>query len=287
MTIISTLTGGIGNQMFQYAAARALSLSAHTPVALCLYYLNRKGVVAPRRYELGVFDIHAETLPSMVSWWHHICADLQLPSYLAPRRYTEDAFRFDPHMRTIRHPVRLHGYWQNEKYFADVAPEIRRDFTFRPPLRGRNLDISHQLQQPAAISVHLRRADYASDPATAKIHGVCTPDYYQQAVSHIRARIARPVLFFFSDDIAWTRAHLKFPEESHYIDWNTGESAWEDMRLMSLCRHHIIANSSFSWWGAWLNPRPDKIVIAPRHWFVDPVLRAASEDIIPPVWIRI
>jgi hypothetical protein len=287
MTIISTLTGGIGNQMFQYAAARALSLSARMPVALCLYYLNRKGVVAPRRYELGIFDIHAKILSSTVSRLHHIGAGLQLPSWLTPRRYTEAAFQFDPLMRAIRHPVRLHGYWQNEKYFADVAPEILRDFTFQPPLRGRNLDISRQLQHPAAVSVHVRRADYVADPAAAQIHGVCAPDYYHQAVSYIRARIARPVLFFFSDDIAWTRAHLKFPEPSHYIDWNTGGSAWEDMRLMSLCHHHIIANSSFSWWGAWLNPRSDKTVIAPKYWFADAALRVASEDITPAGWIRI
>ena len=124
-----------------------------------------------------------------------------------------------------------------------------------------------------------------SDPHTNQVHGTCDLGYYAQAVAHIANRVSQPVFFVFSDDHAWAREHLVLSHPVHYVDHNDTAHGYEDMRLMSLCRHHIIANSSFSWWGAWLNPRPDKIVVAPQRWFND--YDADTRDLCPEGWVRL
>jgi hypothetical protein len=178
----------------------------------------------------------------------------------------------------------LTGYWQSEKYFSSVEAEIRKDFTFNKPLIDRNLELSAKMATCGSISLHIRRGDYVSDAQTSAILGVCPLDYYRNAVAYVADRVANPQFFVFSDDIEWARENLGLDHPSEYIDHNRGAESYCDMQLMSKCRHHIIANSSFSWWGAWLNPHADKIVVAPKRWFAGSL---DSTDLVPQTWTRL
>jgi hypothetical protein len=124
-----------------------------------------------------------------------------------------------------------------------------------------------------------------ADPKTRAVLGPCSLDYYRSAARHVAERVATPEFFVFSDDIAWARDNLDIAFPCHFIDDNRGMESYNDMRLMSLCRHHILANSSFSWWGAWLNPRADKIVVAPGRWFVGGERRV--DDLVPQGWVTL
>jgi hypothetical protein len=135
-----------------------------------------------------------------------------------------------------------------------------------------------------SVSLHVRRGDYATHARTRAVLGILPLDYYRAAIDYVAGRTESPELFIFSDDIPWAREHLDIPFPCHYIDHNKGPESYNDMRLMSVCRHHIIANSSFSWWGAWLNPAPDKIVVAPRRWFAN---GWSIEDLIPAAWVSL
>lgn len=136
-----------------------------------------------------------------------------------------------------------------------------------------------------AVSLHIRRGDYISNATTNTIHGTCNLDYYKRAVEYIKKNSVSPIFFIFSDDIDWVKDNLHLNEKHYYIDWNNADTNYEDMRLMSLCKHNVIANSSFSWWGAWLNNNPKKIVIAPQKWFNDSKLN--TFDVIPEKRIKI
>jgi hypothetical protein len=193
--------------------------------------------------------------------------------------------RFNPAILRLTDNISLDGYWQSEKYFSDIAPVIRSDFTVRVEPEGLNREVASVINGCNAISIHFRRGDYVTDAKIAARHGACTNDYFIKAVELIKARVERPHFFVFSDDPAWVREHFTIPHTMTLVDHNGPDKAHEDLRLMSLCRHHIIANSSFSWWGAWLNPRPDKIVIAPLRWFNDPTVD--TSDLIPESWLRI
>ena len=177
----------------------------------------------------------------------------------------------------------LMGNWQSEKYFKHAEDSIRSDFSFKTPLTGRNAEVATLIKNSVAVSMHVRRGDMAVNPTAFAVHGLCTLDYYRRAVEYVTARVVHPVFFIFSDDMSWVREHLHVEHPCHYIEHNKGPESYNDMRLMSMCRHHIIANSSFSWWGAWLDPRGDKIVVAPDHWFA---AGFDSSDIIPSTWTR-
>jgi hypothetical protein len=179
----------------------------------------------------------------------------------------------------------LQGYWQSEQYFHKYADSIRGQFRFRNDLSGRNADLASQIREGPSVSLHVRRGDYASCPKTRRFHGLCEPSYYVRAIELMRRHTPRFRLFAFSDDPQWVASTLQrdYPEMI-VVDHNKGEQSDNDMRLMSMCNHHIIANSSFSWWGAWLNPDPGKVVIAPRKWFVGDT---DSANRVPENWVRL
>lgn len=200
------------------------------------------------------------------------------------RLVVEPHFHYWPGIREVSHNAYLAGYWQSEKYFSDASETIRADFTFRQPLSEQNAEMAERIGQGMSVSLHVRRGDYASNPKTNTAHGLCSLEYYRAAVLHMAEHIERPEFFVFSDDIAWVKANLEIDFPCWYVDHNQGTESYNDMRLMSLCRHHIIANSSFSWWGAWLNRDPDKIVVAPRRWFAN---GKRSEDLLPASWVSL
>jgi hypothetical protein len=203
----------------------------------------------------------------------------------SPRVIWEQSFCFDPEVLQLHDNIYLVGYWQSERYFADIREVLLQEFTVASPLSGRNRALADAITGCNAVSMHIRRGDYVSNATTAAFHGVCDLDYYESAIEQIDTFVDQPHIFVFSDDHAWTRQHLHLQGKVTYVDHNDPDQGHEDMRLMSLCKHNIIANSTFSWWGAWLNRNPNKTVIAPRCWFADASID--TSDLIPSSWIRL
>lgn len=290
--ILAKLRGGLSNQMFQYAAARRLAHRHRTEVRIDASWYETQSGATPRRFELDQLCISGE----MASRWETIGTDgirnarpYELPVAIYRKfrpRYrfvAERTFRFDPRVLELPDDVCLFGYWVSERYFADIDDIIRQEFRFRDPPSPANALRLEQLRSCESVAVHVRRGDYASDPALTSIHGLCGPDYYSRAADEIRKRVRDPVFLLFSDDLDWAVENLDLGGETLVVDENRGEASPQDLRLMSTARHNIIANSGFSWWGAWLNPNPEKIVCTPRRWFAD--ASYDTSDVFPDSWL--
>jgi hypothetical protein len=288
--VIVRLAGGLGNQMFQYAAANRLAQQRRVILKVDLATFAKNKL---RAYRLPIFGLPVPVAtPDEItqlrrpSRWQRAVAKVLRKPPRQPRSYVcEKNLRFDPAILQLPGKVYLEGYWQSEQYFVDVADTIRQAFTFPPLLQGKNQQLAQQIQAGNAVSIHIRRTDYVTDPAANRVLGPCTSDYYERAIRYIEEQVATPHFFVFSDEPEWARTHLQLAQPVTYVDHNGPEQDFEDMRLMSLCKHHIIANSSFSWWGAWLADYRDKIVLAPQQWFRDPTWDAT--DLLPPQWIRL
>lgn len=292
--IFVNLIGGLGNQMFQYALGRALSITKGVPLRLDISdfesYQLHQGFELHRVFYCEAPIASLGDLKSVLGWWgapaiRRAIANLKLSALCNGRLIIEPHYHYWEQIHSVPDIAYLQGYWQSEKYFSEIAAILREDFKFRQPMSEINTQWANKITQCHSISLHIRRGDYASNPITHKVHGVCDLDYYYRAIEYITAQISDPVFFVFSDEVEWAKSNLKTTYPIYYVDSNTGQDSYNDMRLMSLCHHHIIANSTFSWWGAWLNNNPEKIVISPKKWF------AASDkddsDLIPKTWIRI
>ncbi len=290
--VIARIYGGLGNQLFMYACGLALAARNEVPLLLDVGQL---GDEQQRPYGLGVFRLratHADLATiravrgfsdgKLSSEWFRIRKSLGLaanPSYIR-----EHGFRFDP--RVVAHPVPayLKGHWMCERYFADQATAVRRDLAFVDEPHGLNAELARAIGARMSASVHVRRGDYLNG-GNQQVYAQPGSGYYQRAVQALRERVPDVQLYCFSDDPAWAKSALGLPPETVFVTHN-GAAGHEDLRLMSLCRHHIIANSTFSWWGAWLNPNPAKIVIAPATWYLAGSGHDAT-DLVPESWLRI
>jgi len=288
--VIVNLIGGLGNQMFQYAAGRALTLARGEPLRVDV------GGIGPRQFELSqifrcVADIASTDEVRRTLGWQAVLVVRRIlarPEFAAVRVkgfIVEPHFHYWPGIRSVPVTAYLHGYWQSERYFSDASAALRADFSFRRPMSEVNASLAEKIGRCAAVSLHVRRGDYLSNPRTHAVHGLCSVDYYRAAIRLVAERVAAPEFFAFSDDITWVRENLDIGFPCHYVDHNRGAESYNDMRLMSLCQHHIISNSSFSWWGAWLAANPSRIVIAPKQWFQK--TSHDTSDLIPDDWIRI
>jgi hypothetical protein len=294
--IITQLTGGLGNQMFQYALGRALSIKHQTDLSLDLRaYADQSPVDTPRSYELDVFQVPANIASAkllkrwgrpnkykvLLNQYFHLGLCTDPPGYIR-----EIGHEFKSEILELPDNVYLSGYWQSEKYFAAIRGTILEDFSRRSTLIStKNKQLTSQITSGESVSLHVRRTDYVTNKNARAFHGICTISYYKKAMREIEKKVAHPTYFIFSDDPAWVKANIKSKHKTVYISHNQGRDAHEDIRLMSLCRHNIIANSSFSWWGAWLNQNPGKIVVAPKQWFRDK--KIDTSDIMPAKWTRI
>lgn len=292
------LYGGLGNQMFQYAAGLALALRVGTQLRLdTSWFAVPHKNVTPRDYELSLFPNIQEPCGAFFKFYHnhrsgkmqrliklfHFDYEISLLDlcYEGNQDWTEYL------LSTGKKQHNLFGYWQSEKYFPDQEEPVRHAFDF-PELTGKqNLEFLQRTKYENVVSVHVRRTDYVFINGKYDPSGVvCTKDYYTEASKVIRNKNERKVVFaIFSDDMDWCRENLDFGSEVIYVDWNKGKQSFRDMQLMSMCSHHIIANSSFSWWGAWLNRSKEKTVIAPAKWIKgnDPFEKLHC----PESWIRI
>lgn len=291
--VISQVIGGLGNQMFQYAAGRALAMRLGGDLALDISafenYNLHQGFELTRVFAMSPAIASGQDLSRMLGWQHSPLARSVLArrpfAVLRSRRFvSEPHFHYCSDFDQLDGDVYLAGYWQSEKYFKRVIAQIREDFRFRLPLEGENAELAARLSQTQAVSLHVRRGDYASNSATTAVHGLCSPTYYHDALRIVRQQIPDAHLYIFSDDIGWVRKNIKIELPSVYVEHNQGKDSFNDMMLMSLCRHHITANSSFSWWGAWLNSSSSKLVIAPKKWFADD---KSTADLIPHQWMRL
>ncbi|HEY4248057.1 MAG TPA: alpha-1,2-fucosyltransferase [Lacunisphaera sp.] len=214
----------------------------------------------------------------------------RLLSKLAPlrngmvRRAT--LFEFDPKILQLKGELYLDGYWQSPKYFEEIAGQLRREFTVRPELTRPDSGIADLIRNTQAVSVNVRRADFVTNPEAANFHGVMGVEYYRLAEKLIAERVSRPHFFVNSDDIVWCRRNLKFDHPVTFFgEEDSGHKFANQFWLMSLCRHYVIPNSTFAWWTAWLNPNPDKVVVAPKRWLAANNINSA--DLIPESWIRV
>ena len=290
--IVSNVIGGLGNQMFQYAAGRAHSLKLG--VSLRLDTRDFSGYQLHQGFELNrLFNCCAEIatdidLAKTIGWQRVKLAQrlLRKPQFKQFRHknyVVEPYFNYWSDIKQLKDIVYLDGYWQSEQYFIEFADKIRAEFSFKLPFSAQNAEISEQISQVNAVSLHVRRGDYVSNKKNAFI-SVCSLDYYRAAIEQTKSQVDKPVFFVFSDDIDWVKSNLVLDKTTVFVSHNDGSESFNDMRLMSLCKHHIIANSSFSWWGAWLNANPNKIVIAPKQWFAS---KLDDSDLVPANWLRL
>jgi hypothetical protein len=292
MKIYVLCDGGLGNQLFEYACARALAIKTGGEVVLDPWR-SRRGRTRP--LELQHFNIKArfttgfETLICRLVDASRLRPVAKIARKIVPgmiptvvRQKKND---YIPEIFEVPGPLFLDGWFQSELYFRDHREQLLPELTFRDPPDAINQEWLEKIRACNAVSVHVRRGDYVSDPFIATGIGTCSLEYYQAAIDLIRQRVENPTFFVFSDDPEWTRRNLPVPEPRHFISHNCGKCDREDMRLMSACKHFIIANSTFSWWGAWLATNAEKIVIAPKRWFANP--KYSEKDVVPTAWIRV
>lgn len=288
--IMVMLHGGLGNQLFQYAAAKALALSRGVGLLL---NTERVDDDPKRHYALGPFMIDDAIVHDRRQYrlvraerrWKRLFWSLMGKRAFVPLRYEGRVFR--PGICRSDDWTCLSGYFQSEKYFRHHAAALRSRLVPRRGLCPAKERLRRHVQSTPSVALHIRRGDYATDEKTKRQHGLLPMAYYQRAIALIKERHPRVHAFVFSDDIAWTREHALLPagQMVTYVEPGDADRDHEDMVCMSACDHIITANSSFSWWGAWLGENPGKIVVAPRRWFADEAEDAG--DLVPDSWIRI
>jgi hypothetical protein len=296
--IIARLRGGLGNQLFQYAAGKALAEHHRTELALDLYTYTKHPY---RKFELSKFSIDArEATRAEV---HQFTGSNPVIRYLnkrenyfrCPKVFAQPHYHFYEDFYSLPADLYLSGYWQSEKYFSSIAPLIAKQFTPRLAAGEQHLSWQKRMQSENSVAIHVRRGDYGS-AVYSSFFGALSKEYYNQAIAAIQDSVDKPVFYFFSDDPAWCKDTFN-GLKAQFVEHNQGENAFKDMLLMASCSHNIIANSTFSWWGAWLNSNPDKRVIAPRQWFrtnyldrkepVYPSRYYNTKDLIPDSWITL
>jgi hypothetical protein len=294
--IITHLKGGLGNQMFQYAAGLALAEKHHVDLKLDLSFLETsKGSseFTKRNFDLEIFDFNYHIAsPSEIklftgkerTFLYRLRRKL-FPSSIKQKIYRYDQLNYDSGFAALGPDVFMDGYFQSPHYFLKAEDQIRSHFRFKNPATGRNKELSGEIGACNSVSIHVRRGDYLSPVNLSLFGNIATLDYYSKAILKMKAELTDPKFYVFSDDAEWVKQNIVVDAPVTYIDFNSGDNSFEDMRLMSLCRHNIIANSSFSWWGAWLNDNPSKKIIAPSRWINDP--QCVVEDVIPASWQRI
>lgn len=270
--IVVRISGGLGNQMFQYAFARALQTRGKR---VCMHWHPHHSKSCHNGFELDrVFQVQCSDTIPLVSqsplsrwqaWWLRKTA----------RTREVHELQFQAHFLETQTGY-LDGYWQTEQYFESIRDKICADFEFKPLMGPKNLELQQQLTQSENCSIHIRRGDYVGHPG---LGGICDKAYYNNALKEIDARHPHCPLVVFSDDIEFSKDLLKGRENIHFCDWNRGSDSWMDMALMCNCTHHIIANSSFSWWGAWLSNK-NGTVVRPKTWNA----KKEAVDIIPACW---
>lgn len=287
--IIARLLGGLGNQLFQYAAARAVALRHAQELRFDISgFVSLSG----RSYRLHHFKIEGRPLEGaelgtfglqgLHSPWGRLKRKLGLRPGIPV--IAEPHFHFDSRLEQASANCYLSGYWQSPRYFAGIDSQIRQEFQVRDSLSERTLEIAQRIAASESVAIHVRRGDYVSNSTAAAVHGTCGSAYYATAERLLLEQHPGAQAFVFSDEPAWAAGNLRLGMPATFVDHNPPDRDYEDLHLMAQCKHHIIANSTFSWWGAWLATHPLKFVVAPRVWFHGVDHRV--DDLIPREWKR-
>lgn len=291
--IITRLIGGLGNQLFQYALGRHLADIHRTELKLDISGFQTYTL---HKYSLGVFNIAEnfatdEDVERLTARKAGALEKLHTGLFgRKPKRASthireKKVFRFDKRILKSPDNVLLEGYWQSEKYFKAVSDILRKEFTVRSPQAGKDKEVADVMASKEAVCVHIRRGDYVTNEKTREVHGVCSLNYYSRCMDRMSETIKEPHFFVFSDDPRWARENVKHACPVTIVDHNNADRNYEDLRLMSQCKHYIIANSSFSWWGAWLNASEEDVVFAPRVWYAK--IKDDLPDVTPARWLRV
>lgn len=299
--MIVKLSGGLGNQMFQYAFARAFELKTGKMVRYDLNWLNDKslqGDSANRDFELNVFNVSINTLKSD-SFLNYVLRRKSISQKILFRSlvklyYLKDLKEKTPYsvdstlIKSIGSRSHVQGHFQTEMYFKDYRESIINDFQLKNQLSDNSLKYASEIAGTNSVSLHVRRGDYVTNSRANEVHGTCGATYYTRAIEFILEKTSTPHFYIFSDDLEWVKEQnwLKNLKVS-FVTGNTELKSYEDMVLMSLCKHNIVANSSFSWWGAWLNQNKGKIVIAPENWLANAEINNLAKQILPSEWIKL
>lgn len=274
------MTGGLGNQMFIYAFylnMRRRFPNTRIDLSDMVHYNVHNGYEMHRVFQLPKEEFCINQKVKKVIEFLFFKTILERKQNLD----TLEAFR-----RSYAWPlVYFKGFYQSERYFSEKAEEVRAAFSFRPELASaKTRELAEQIKADTlAVSLHVRRGDYLKPKFWENAGCLCGVPYYRRAIAEIRRRTGEAHFYVFSDDPEWCRANLPLDETAVFVDWNKKADSWQDMMLMSLCRHNIICNSTFSWWGAWLNNNPGKTVLAPDRWFVS----APTPHINSPSWVTV
>ena len=289
MNLTVKLSGGLGNQMTQYALALALAKRHSCTVCLDTSFFLEPDTGYCRIVSLNHFNIRSDFAFSphltrfSIGWkarLAHLCRRVMY-RYGGWIDVREQGYRYDPSIGAELQPGLCYyfdGYWQSERYFAHLKDDLRRDFTPRQPSPELERQMNLIRASKCSVAIHVRRGDYVSNLAATAVHGVMTPEYYFEAVEMINNSFPDAHYFVFSDDLDWCRAHLQM-DRVHFV---SGNQNFEDLILMSKCHHFIIANSTFSWWAAWLGELPESLVICPKKWHT-----TIESDIQPERWLKI
>ncbi len=290
--IVTELQGGMGNQMFQYAVGRHLSVIHNAPLYLDTCFLNARSPKKNftfRSYDISIFNIDASIAPLKIAKAYGFQKSIFIKiisrfTNPGPIKFVgEKKFCYNENVLLLPDNVYLSGYWQTEKYFQYIRHIIVKDFTLKAPLPGHIESLKNQIRKCNAVCLHVRRGDFVHN----SMHGTLGNDYYSKAADIISSKISNPVYYVFSDDINWCKQNILLPDKNvHFVDDSyAGEKGSGHFCLMVSCKHFIIPNSSFAWWAAWLSANPDKIVVAPKVWFHSSTWD--TSDILPPSWIAI
>ncbi|MEO9804472.1 MAG: alpha-1,2-fucosyltransferase [Reichenbachiella sp.] len=287
--IVVKIIGGLGNQLFQYALGRHLAIKNQTDLFLDLRAFDH--YYSLHKYALGHFNIKAPVVSKKELQEFSAIKNpyrrflRKLSNLQSPWRFLkENNDGFSINILNSSGNIYLDGYWQSENYFAGIRPIILEEFKIQSDISDKTKEVKRQMESQNCASIHIRRGDYISNKKTNAVHGTCDLQYYRSAMSKLESLTDIDCYFLFSDDIAWVKENLHSSVKAIYVDHTDASTNYEDLFLMSNCKHHIIANSSFSWWGAWLNDYVNKIVIAPTVWYVDSSKKSAH--IIPKGWIK-
>lgn len=293
--IIARLIGGLGNQMFQYAMARNIALRNNAQLKFDISDFSNPEVGTQRDYSLSIFKIK-EAFASQEEVNFYLKYKKNDPKTLSDRihnlfvanqyKYVErQSFQYESWLEKVRDNTYITGFWPSFRYFENINKTILNDFSLKPKFACK---VDHccldRINQTQSVSLHIRRGDYASDEKTNKHHGLVDMSFYTQAEEIIQKKVGKLHLFIFSDDIPWVKQHLHLQSPVSYVSGKYSKHDWEDLELMKHCKHNVIANSTFSWWGAWLNQNKNKIVISPKKWFN---FDRNLEDLLPKTWIQL
>jgi hypothetical protein len=281
MSIRIKLSGGLGNQMFQFAAGYAIARKYNVKLSLDLKRFNHRS--NHDNFQLqNVFDIYSkvEFLDNPVNFRFINFKEILNKINITYHKFKEPHFHYAHEMLNIPKHSLLNGYWQSELYFKSYSQEIRKIFNFCNKLDKKNLLIANDINKNNSISIHIRRGDYLLKQNNNLYTDLS--EYYIKAIEDSAKYFNNPKFFIFTDDPLWVTNNFNIDFSHTIVDVNNGEKSFFDMHLMSFCKANIIANSSFSWWGAWLNNNRNKIIYTPKNWFNDKSI--CTDDLIPNSW---